>query len=188
MGTGDYGVGRARFDRGAYVTEATGAPLVGAFPDELVRSVESGEVDLTDVVIESTIVMEQRGEVAGVYCRQGTDTDSDFQHYEFMVRDGYATIRIADNNVQIDVLAETRRLSLPRGEEIAIQATCVGEETRGVDLSLTVDGVLVLQASTDVVLPGGIVGLLMYPRPGAGEGNASSARFLDFSVSSVRAR
>ena len=43
----------------------------------------------------------------GVFCREVPDTDADFQWYEFVVRDGYAAIRLADLAGNLDVLAET---------------------------------------------------------------------------------
>ena len=61
----------------------------------------------------------------GVFCREVPDTDSDFQWYEFVVRDGYAAIRQADLAQNLEVLAEVDDVDIPLGEEATIEASCV---------------------------------------------------------------
>jgi hypothetical protein len=55
-----------------------------------------------------------------MFCRENPDTDADFQWYEFVARDGFAAIRIADSDGDLEVLAETEELALPLGEMFSI--------------------------------------------------------------------
>ena len=47
------------------------------------------------------------------------------QWYEFVVRDGYAAIRLSDLESNIEVLAEDKQLDLPAGEDFQLTGACV---------------------------------------------------------------
>ncbi len=83
---------------------------------------DAGELEMLDVVVRADVTPVQGAAVAGVFCRENPDTDADFQWYEFVVRDGFAAIRIADSEGELEVLAETEDLTLPMGEMFTMEA------------------------------------------------------------------
>jgi hypothetical protein len=143
----DYGT--TAYDDGDYVWRLTGR-IGHLAPATLVDPVDAGELTLADVVVHASVTIESGDGVAGLYCRETPDTDADFQWYEFVVRDGYAAVRLTDLESNIVVLAERRDLVLPVGEEFQLTGACVGDS-----LSLAVNGVPVLQAHDDTLSDGG---------------------------------
>jgi hypothetical protein len=118
----------------------------------------------------------------GVSCREVPDSDADFQWYEFVVRDGYAAIRLTDSSGNLDVLAETSSVQLPLGSTASIAATCVDAANESASLSLRLDGTAVLETQVEAPLGNGVPGLVAYD---AAE-DESADRFLitwhDFTV------
>ncbi len=77
---------------------------------------------MLNVVVRADVTPVQGAAVSGVFCRESPDTDADFQWYEFVARDGFAAIRIADSEGELEVLAETEDLTLPMGEMFTMEA------------------------------------------------------------------
>ena len=76
------------------------------------------------------------GGVIGVFCREVPDTDADFQWYEFVALDGFAAIRKADSEGNLEVLAETQDVRLPLGEPIAFEAACMDDANGNAELAM----------------------------------------------------
>lgn len=134
---------------------------------------DAGELEMLDVVVRADVTADQGEAAAGVFCRENPDTDADFQWYEFVARDGFAAIRIADSEGDLEVLAETEDLALPLGEMFSIEAACVDDGGHA-QLWLTVNGEVTLQATHDEPLENGAAGLQAYDAPAA----ASDERFI----------
>jgi hypothetical protein len=176
--------GRMRYDNGDFVWESRTPnvrPHVLATP--LGEAFDRGELQMRDVVVTSDVTPEQGKAAVGVFCREVRDTDSDFQWYEFVARDGYAAIRRADTAGHLDILTKTSNVSLPLGRQAHIQAACVDDAKSRAQLWLSIDGRPVLYTRDDHPLGNGAPGLQAYDAPG----NASKTRFLirwhDFTVS-----
>ena len=138
---------------------------------------------MRNVVVRASVTPVHGTGAMGVFCREVRDTDSDFQWFEFVARDGYAAIRRADSAGHLDMLATTTKVDLPLGQRATMEAVCSdtadGETTR---LWLSLDGTAVLEATSAEQLGNGAAGLQGYDSPD----RASSARFLvrwhDFAV------
>ena len=137
---------------------------------------------MTDVLVTASVTPERGAAALGVFCREVPDSDADFQWYEFVVRDGYAAIRLADSAGNLDVLAETSSPRLPLGSTASIAATCVDAADESASLSLSLDGTAVLDTRVEDPLGNGVAGLQAYD---AAE-DESADRFLiswhDFTV------
>jgi hypothetical protein len=120
---------------------------------------------MLDVVVRSAATIVEGQGVAGVFCRENPDTDAEWQWYEFVARDGFAAIRLADWEGNIETLAETDEVSLPLGEPIAFEAACVDSAGGVAQLSLALNGAPVLQATDDEPLENGVAGLQAYTYP-----------------------
>ncbi|CAN5224122.1 hypothetical protein BH20ACT5_BH20ACT5_14120 [soil metagenome] len=142
---------------------------------------EAGELDMLNVVVRADVTAEQGEAAAGVFCRENPDTDADFQWYEFVVRDGFAAIRIADSEGDLEVLAETEELALPVGEMFSIEAACVDDGGQA-QLWLTVNGEVTLQATHDEPLENGAAGLQAYDAPAAATDERFIIRWHEFTV------
>jgi hypothetical protein len=123
---------------------------------------DQGRLAMTDVQVTASVTPERGAATLGVFCREVPDSDADFQWYEFVVRDGYAAIRLADSAGNLDVLAETRSPRLPLGSTASIAATCVDEADKSASLSLSLDGAAVLDTQVEDPLGNGAAGLQAY--------------------------
>ena len=142
---------------------------------------DAGELEMRDVVVRADVTPVQGAAVAGVFCRENTDTDADFQWYEFVVRDGFAAIRIADSEGDLEVLAETDDLTLPMGEMFTLEAACVDDGGQA-QLWLSVNGDVTLQATDDDPLENGAAGLQAYDAPEAAAAERFIIRWHEFTV------
>lgn len=142
---------------------------------------DAGELEMLDVVVRADVTAVQGAAAAGVFCRESPDTDADFQWYEFVVRDGFAAIRIADSEGDLEVLAETEDLSLPVGEMFTMEAACVDGGGQA-QLWLTINGEVTLQATHDEPLENGAAGLQAYDAPEAANAERFIIRWHDFTV------
>jgi len=137
---------------------------------------------MRNVVVRASVTPVRGTGAMGVFCREVRDTDSDFQWYEFVARDGYAAIRRGDSAGHLDVLAATHDLDLPLGREAALEAACVDGADGRARLWLSVDGTAVLVANDSHPLGNGAAGLQAYDSPD----KASDARYLirwhDFTI------
>ena len=157
--------GTAAFANGDYVWELRGS-VAHWLPAVLGEQYDNDELDMLDVVVRTEATIEAGDGVIGVFCRETPDTDADWQWYEFVVRDGYAAIRQADQEANLDILAETDDVSLPVGEPITIEATCVDDANGAAQLSLTLNGTAVLDAiDDDDPLGNGVAGLQAWTFP-----------------------
>ena len=116
-------------------------------------------------VIETSFTIVDGTGVAGVFCGERPDQDADYEWYEFVVRDGYAAIRVADLEANIDPLAEARDIALPTGQPIALRATCHNDAAGGAVLALAVNGDPVIEATVSEPLPVGVPGLQAWTFP-----------------------
>jgi hypothetical protein len=156
--------GSAGFAAGDYVWEFTGS-VAHQLPAVLGEQYDRGELDMRDVVVRADATILAGDGVIGVFCRETPDTDAEWQWYEFVARDGFAAIRHADDEGNLDVLAETDDVSLPAGEPFAIEAACVDDPKGETQLSLTLNGTEVLQATDDEPLGNGAPGLQAWTFP-----------------------
>ena len=104
---------------------------------------------MLDVVVRSEATIVDGDGVAGVFCRENPDTDAEWQWYKFVARDGFAAIRLADLEGNLETLAKTDDVSLPTGEPIAFEAACVDGTYGSAELLLSLNGSPVLHASDD---------------------------------------
>lgn len=143
---------------------------------------DRGELQMRNVVVRTSFTPVRGTGAMGVFCREVRDTDSDFQWYEFVARDGFAAIRRGDSAGHLDVLATTHDLDLPIGREATVEAACVDAANGDARLWLSVDGTAVLVAPDHHPLGNGAAGLQAYDSPE----KASEARYLirwhDFSI------
>jgi hypothetical protein len=151
------------------------APLADAF--------DRGDgPQLRNVIVRASVTPERGTGAMGMFCREVRDTDTDFQWYEFVARDGFAAIRRGDSAGHLDVLASTHDLDLPLGREATLEAACVDDASGRARLWLSVDGTAVLVARDPDPLGNGPAGLQAYDSPD----KASKARYLirwhDFSI------
>ena len=120
---------------------------------------DAGNLDMTDVRVTATVTPQRGAAAFGLFCREVPDSDSDFQWYEFVVRDGYSAIRLADSAGNLEPVEEGEA-SVPIGEEAALEVTCVGEQ-----LSLSLNGEELLSATVSDPLDNGVPGLQAYDSP-----------------------
>ena len=153
-----------------------------AIATTLGEAYDQGRLAMTDVLVTASVTPERGAAALGVFCREVPDSDADFQWYEFVVRDGYAAIRLADSAGNLDVLAETSSPRLPSGSTASIAATCVDAADGSASLSLSLNGTAVLDTRVENPLGNGTAGLQAYD---AAE-DESADRFLiswhDFTV------
>lgn len=156
--------GSATYEGGDYVWALTGR-VAHILPMVLADQYDRGELEMADVVVRAEATVVAGGGVIGVFCREEPDVDAEFRWYEFVARDGFAAIRQADAEGNIDVLAETKDVTLPTGEPIALEATCADDDDGKADLSLTLNGVPVLTATGDDPLGTGPPGVQAWTFP-----------------------
>jgi hypothetical protein len=140
--------GSTAYEGGDYVWELTGR-VAHLLPKVLGDQYDRGELDMADVVVRAEATVVAGGGVIGVFCREETDVDAELQWYEFVARDGFAAIRRADLEGNIEVLAESNDVTLPAGSPIALEATCTDDDAGHAELSLALNGDPVLTATSD---------------------------------------
>ena len=148
------------YERGDFVWlshSPTLRPHLG--PETLGRKFDQGALRMRDVIVTATFTPERGKGAVGVFCREVRDTDTDFQWYEFVARDGFAAIRRGDSAGHLDVLASTHDLDLPLGREATLEAACVDDASGRARLWLSVDGTAVLVARDPHPLGNGPAGL-----------------------------
>jgi hypothetical protein len=127
----------------------------------LVDAYDAGRLDMTDVRVTASVTPTRGTAAFGVTCREVPDSDSDVQWYEFVVRDGYAAIRLADSAGHLEPLQEGE-VGVSLGKKATIQATCVDTSAGTAELTLYIDGELRLQAQVPDPLGNGVPGLQAY--------------------------
>ncbi|MEJ7772725.1 MAG: hypothetical protein WKF51_12560 [Geodermatophilaceae bacterium] len=175
--------GRTYFEEGDFVWESrieTLRPHVLATP--LGEAFDAGELEMLDVVVRASATPTQGAAAVGVFCREIADTDADFQWYEFVARDGYAAIRLADSEGSLDVLATTEDLELPSGEQFTVEAACVDDDQGQAQLWLTVNDTLVLHTTQSDPLGNGVAVLQAYDAPESASEDCFVIRWHDFTV------
>ena len=140
---------------------------------------------MRDVVVKTSATADAGAAVFGVFCREVRDDDAEFQWYEMVVRDGFGAIRRADSEGNLDELVSSDEIAVETGEPVEIEAGCVDGDGGAVELTLSLDGEVVLQAADDDGLGNGGAGLGAYEAPDP----ATSAviRWHDFSVAEATA-
>lgn len=175
----DYGT--IAFADGDYVWAARGS-LVHWLPGVIGEQYDRGELDMLDVVVQAEVTVVAGGGVVGVFCREVPDTDAEWQWYEFVVRDGYAAIRKADLEGNLESLAETTSAAAPLGQPVEIEAACTDRPDGTAALSLAVDGTTVLSVEDDDPLGNGAAGLQLWTFPAHEQ---MDVRWHDFQVSAA---
>ena len=150
------------------------APVADAF--------DRGELRMRDVVVRAAVTPERGAGAYGVFCREVRDTDSDFQWYEFIARDGYAAIRRADSAGHLDVLAVTKDVELPVGQEATLQAACTDDAQGRAHLWFSVNQDALLVTTDPHALGNGSAGLQAYDAPDKAAGSRLLIRWHDFTV------
>jgi len=156
--------GTAAFTGGDYVWNFRGS-MAHWLPGVLIDKYDAGELEMRDVVVDAELTISSGGGVAGVFCRETPDTDAEWQWYDFVVRDGYAAIRLADSEGNITPLAEGREIALPLGTPISIEATCQDDGGGVAALSMAVNGAPVLETVVDSPLGNGAPGMSAWTFP-----------------------
>jgi hypothetical protein len=156
--------GKASYAGGDYVWNFTGS-AAHVNPEKLGQQYERGELKMRDVAVKADLTIVSGDGVAGVDCRETKDTDAEYQWYEFVVRDGYAAIRQADEKGNIQVLATTDRVKLPRGRRFTIEGVCVDDSEKQTHLTLRLGGAEVLAVRRPAQLGNGVPGLQAWTHP-----------------------
>jgi hypothetical protein len=157
--------GTAKFVDGDYVWEFRGSNAHW-LPGVLIDQYDAGDLRIPDAAVTADLTIHSGGGVAGVFCREAVDTDAEFQWYEFVVRDGYAAIRLSDTEGNIQPLAETRDVSVATDQPISIIATCRDNADGQAELALALNGEVVAETVVDDPLPvGGLPGMQAWTFP-----------------------
>ena len=142
---------------------------------------DSGRLDMTDVRVTASVTPMRGAAAFGLTCREVPDSDSDFQWYEFVVRDGYAAIRLADSAGNLEPLEEGEA-EVSLGEEVALEATCVDGSDGSAELTLSIDGKQLLQAHVRDPLGNGVPGLQAYDASAEESGDRMLLAWHDFAI------
>lgn len=157
--------GSASYDSGDYVWDFRGS-VAHWLPGVLGEQYDRGELNMLDVVVRAELTIVDGTGVVGVFCRENPDVDAEWQWYEFVVRDGYAAIRLSDLEGNITALAESDAADVPTGSPFVIEATCRDDDAGDAQLSLSVDGAPLLEATvSEAPLGNGVVGLQAWTFP-----------------------
>ena len=160
----DPNYGTTEYADGDYVWDFRGS--VGhLLPEVLAAQYDSGQLEMLDVIVRASATIVSGGGVIGVFCREVPDTDADFQWYEFVARDGFAAIRKADVEGNLEVLAETEDVRLPLGEPIAFEAACMDDADGNAELAMNINSAAVLTATDDDPLGNGVPGIQAWTFP-----------------------
>jgi hypothetical protein len=180
---------RTEVVRGDFVWEAKRAadlrPHLIAQP--LGDAFDRGKLRMLNVVVRAVVTPERGAGAYGVFCREVRDTDSDFQWYEFVARDGYAAIRRADSAGHLEVLAKTTDVHLPLGHEATLEAACTDDAQGQARLWFSVNGEALLATTDPHALGNGVAGLQAYDAPDEDAGSRYLIRWHDFTVSRATA-
>jgi hypothetical protein len=145
------------------------------------QAYDAGRLDMTDVRVTAGVTPMRGAAAFGVTCREVPDSDSDFQWYEFVVRDGYAAIRLADSAGHLELLEEGRS-EVPLGEQVDVSATCVDQPDGTAELTLSVDGEQLLQVQVPDPLGNGVPGLQAYDASAEESADRMLLAWHDFAV------
>lgn len=156
--------GTARISGGDFVWQLRGR-IAHQLPEVLGQQYDRGELKMRDVVLRAEATVEKGTGVAGLSCRETPDSDADWQWYEFVARDGFAAIRHADDRGNIEVLAETKDVSLPLGKRMTIEASCVNDADGGARLTFSLNAKPLLEADVKEPLDNGVPTLQAYTFP-----------------------
>jgi hypothetical protein len=132
--------------RGDYVWKFKGS-VAHWIPEVLGEEYDHGELKMRDVAVRADLTINSGGGVAGVGCRENQDTDADYQWYEFVVRNGFAAIRQSDVKGNIQVLAQTDKVSVPLGKAFTVEGVCVNDPSGKVHLTMNLNGTPILRRS-----------------------------------------
>jgi hypothetical protein len=174
----DQHYGTADYAGGDYVWHLTGSSG-HLIPETLGLQYDSGQLAMRDVVVAADATIESGEGVVGVFCREVPDTDAEWQWYEFVARDGFAAIRRADLEGNLDVLAETDDVTLPVGQPMALEAACIDDAAGNAQLTMSVNGSSLLSATDDEPLGNGAPGIQAWTFP---VHEPIDVRWHDFSV------
>ena len=130
--------------------------------ETLGEAYDQGRLAMTDVVVRASVTVERGAPAVGVFCREVPDSDADYQWYEFVARDGYAAIRLADASGNLDVLVETHDVEVALGSPVALEASCTDAADGTASLAFSLDGRPVLEADAEDPLGNGVAGLQAY--------------------------
>lgn len=142
---------------------------------------DAGRIDMTNVAVTASVTPKRGAAAFGVFCREVPDPGSDFQWYEFVVRDGYAAIRHADSSGKLDPLAEGEA-DVPLGDPVTLEATCVDQSDGSAALTLSVAGDQLLTAQVRDPLGNGVAGLQAYDAPAQQSTDRMLLAWHDFAV------
>lgn len=156
--------GTTKYAGGDYVWAFSGS-MAHWLAEVVGKQYDSGTLDMLDVVVTAEATIESGKGVVGVFCRENPDTDAEWQWYEFVARDGFAAIRQGDAEGNLKVLAKTDSVHLPTGQPIAFEAVCANGNDGAAQLSLSLNGSSVLQATAEDPLKNGVAGLQAYTYP-----------------------
>lgn len=168
------------FEDGDYVWSFHREPRPHVLPRQIGEAFDAGTLEMRDVVVRASATADAGSAVFGVFCREVRDDDAEFEWYEMVVRDGFGAIRRADSEGNLDELASSDEIVVTDGEPVAIEAACVDGDDGAVELTLSLDGKVVLQASDGDGLGNGGAGLGAYEAPHPS--TSSVIRWHDFSV------
>jgi hypothetical protein len=143
---------------------------------------EAGTLRMRDVVVSAGVTPVAGLGALGLFCRESRGVHTDFQWYEFVVRDGYAAIRRSNSAGELTVLATTKDASLPLGDPATVQATCADDDAGVAQLWLGLDGTVLLHAEDDDPLGNGVPGLQAYDSPDEDPAARLLVRWHDFTV------
>jgi hypothetical protein len=176
-------VGRMNFDDGDFVWESKVPNLrPHVIAETLGKQYDAGTLEMRDVVVIANVTIARGRAAAGVFCREVPDSDSEFQWYEFVVRDGFAAIRRSDSGGHIEVLARTDDAQLPIGKKAMITGICRDDAQGRGDLWLSLNGNTLLHYRDAKPLANGAPGIVAYDSPGKAAGDRFLIRWHDFAV------
>ena len=148
----------------------------------LATAYDGDRLDMVNVRVTASVTPVRGAAAMGLFCREVPDSDADFQWYEFVVRDGYAAIRQADLNQNLEVLVESDDVELPLGEEATIEATCVDGDNGDAQLTMMLNGDQVLETEVSDPLGNGAPGLQAYDSPADAGDEPMMIAWHDFTV------
>jgi hypothetical protein len=155
--------GTADFVDGDYVWSLRGS-FSHWLPGVLLDEFDRGELDMREVLVSSSATIEDGDGVIGLTCRETPDTDAQFQWYEFVVRDGYAAIRLSDDAGNIEPLVESEDVDLSDGA-VDMEAACVDISDDEAELSFSINGSPILQTTVSDPLGNGVPSLQAWTFP-----------------------
>ena len=173
--------GKTSYARGDYVWNFTGT-MGHVIPSKLGDQYDRGELTMRDVAVRADLTIVSGGGVAGVSCRETKDTDAHYQWYEFVARDSYAAIRQSDDKGNIEVLAKTDKVRLPRGESFRVEGRCVDDGRKTTHLTMRIGGADVLDVQRPAQLGNGVPSLQAWTHP---DHALMEIRWHDFTIGAV---